>query len=432
MKKICAMIMAAALLLTLCACNIKDVTKIVTVGGESISKGEFNFYLQQAKSQTVSKAQQDNQTLSMDSPAETWDSVMVDGKTAKEYAIDLAKDNAKKVLVLKAKAVADGITLTEEDKDNLKKQRQQIIEQLGGGRYSYEQTFAEAGYALDDIEKILENELYASKIQNKYLSDEIEAPADETDAEEEAKEETKDNDDEEAAESEETEEAAEDVVKDEAPKTVENPDAIKVTDEQALESYKKDYVYVKHILISNTKTEEAAPEDTEAEADAAAETGEAADEPAETEETAETEDTETAEELDEQAKAKAEDLIKQLEGGADFDKLMKENSDDKNSETGEVNGLEGYIFTKGEMVSEFEEAAFALEVGGMTKEPVKTSYGYHIIKRLELPESGDLFEQTLEGAKDKVKSDLWDSMVEQWAEEFGVTYNDRAISKIKF
>ena len=100
MKKICAMIMAAALLLTLCACNIKDVTKMVTVGAESVGKGEFNFYLQQAKSQTVSKAQQDSQTLAMDSAADVWDSVMIDGKTAKQYAIDLAKDNVKQVLAI--------------------------------------------------------------------------------------------------------------------------------------------------------------------------------------------------------------------------------------------------------------------------------------------------------------------------------------------
>ena len=38
-------------------------------------------------------------------------------------------------------------------------------------------------------------------------------------------------------------------------------------------------------------------------------------------------------------------------------------------------------FTKGQMVSEFEKAAFGLNVGAMTNEPVKTKFGYHIIKR---------------------------------------------------
>ena len=40
-------------------------------------------------------------------------------------------------------------------------------------------------------------------------------------------------------------------------------------------------------------------------------------------------------------------------------------------------------FSRGQMVKEFERAAFALEKGQLSQEPVKTQYGYHIIKRLE-------------------------------------------------
>ncbi|MFP5526889.1 peptidylprolyl isomerase [Peptococcus simiae] len=90
--------------------------------------------------------------------------------------------------------------------------------------------------------------------------------------------------------------------------------------------------------------------------------------------------------VDEQVKAshilvkdenKAKDLIKQLNEGGDFAKLAKENSEDKgNAEKG---GELGY-FTKDKMVAEFAEAAFAMNPGDVSAEPVKTQYGYHIIK----------------------------------------------------
>ena len=83
---------------------------------------------------------------------------------------------------------------------------------------------------------------------------------------------------------------------------------------------------------------------------------------------------------DDEAKEKAEKLIKQLDEGADFDTLAKENSDDTGSK--ENGGDLGY-FNKGDMVQEFEDAAYALKVNEYTKEPVKTTYGYHIILKTD-------------------------------------------------
>lgn len=76
----------------------------------------------------------------------------------------------------------------------------------------------------------------------------------------------------------------------------------------------------------------------------------------------------------------ANDLINQLEDGADFSELVTEHTIDPGSL--ETEGE--YSFSEGEMVPEFEEAAFALEEGEMTTEPVKSDHGYHIIRRLEL------------------------------------------------
>jgi peptidyl-prolyl cis-trans isomerase D len=80
---------------------------------------------------------------------------------------------------------------------------------------------------------------------------------------------------------------------------------------------------------------------------------------------------------DAQVKPKAEALLKQIQGGADFAKLAKENSQDPGS-AAQGGELPGWI-TKGQMVPEFEKATFTLPVGA-TSGLVKTTYGYHIIQ----------------------------------------------------
>ena len=74
--------------------------------------------------------------------------------------------------------------------------------------------------------------------------------------------------------------------------------------------------------------------------------------------------------------AKAKEIAEKLAKGGDFAALAKENSDDPGSK--ENGGDLGY-FGKGQMVPEFEAAAFALEKGKISA-PVKSNFGYHIIK----------------------------------------------------
>ena len=74
-------------------------------------------------------------------------------------------------------------------------------------------------------------------------------------------------------------------------------------------------------------------------------------------------------------KAKAEDLLKQVKGGANFGELVKKYSED----TGSVpNGGEYSVQKNGQMVPEFENAAFTLKPG--ESQLVKTSYGYHVMQ----------------------------------------------------
>ncbi len=72
--------------------------------------------------------------------------------------------------------------------------------------------------------------------------------------------------------------------------------------------------------------------------------------------------------------AKAKEISKKAKAGEDFAKLAKENSKDSAEDGGDL----GY-FTKDQMVPEFAEAAFKLEKGQVS-DPVKTQFGWHVIK----------------------------------------------------
>jgi peptidyl-prolyl cis-trans isomerase D len=89
---------------------------------------------------------------------------------------------------------------------------------------------------------------------------------------------------------------------------------------------------------------------------------------------------ESAEE-DSAVAAKAEDLLKQLQGGADFAVLAKEHSADTVS--GENGGDLDFI-TKDVMEPEFEKAVYALAKVGDVSQVIKTSFGYHLIKLTEI------------------------------------------------
>jgi peptidyl-prolyl cis-trans isomerase D len=79
--------------------------------------------------------------------------------------------------------------------------------------------------------------------------------------------------------------------------------------------------------------------------------------------------------------AKAEELLKQIQGGADFAALAKEHSADTVS--GENGGDLDFI-TKDVMEPEFEKAVYALAKVGDVSAVVKTSFGYHLIKLTEI------------------------------------------------
>ena len=92
---------------------------------------------------------------------------------------------------------------------------------------------------------------------------------------------------------------------------------------------------------------------------------------------------------------KAKELLAKIKAGGDFAALAKENSADTGSK--EQGGLLGY-FGRGQMVPEFEKAAFTM-TKGQVSEPVKTNFGWHIIKledrRRKPPPSFDEVKETI-------------------------------------
>ena len=96
------------------------------------------------------------------------------------------------------------------------------------------------------------------------------------------------------------------------------------------------------------------------------------------------------------ARKKAEDILKKLRAGANFEELAKKESDDKASA---INGGSLGFFQRGSMVPEFEKAAFSLNKGQIS-DLVKTQYGYHIIRVDDKHQAGT---PSIEQVKEKIE-----------------------------
>lgn len=76
------------------------------------------------------------------------------------------------------------------------------------------------------------------------------------------------------------------------------------------------------------------------------------------------------------SEAKAKDIIAKLQGGAKFEDMVKEYSKDKGAKN---DGDLGY-FKQTDMVKEFADVAYQMKKGETSKSPVKTQFGYHVIR----------------------------------------------------
>jgi peptidyl-prolyl cis-trans isomerase D len=110
------------------------------------------------------------------------------------------------------------------------------------------------------------------------------------------------------------------------------------------------------------------------------------------------------------AQHRAEDLLKQIKGGANFEELAKKYSEDPGS--AKEGGSLGFI-GKGRTVPEFEKAAFSLPKGQIS-DLVKSSYGFHIIR---VDDKQDAHMKTLDEVKDEIEPVLKQQKAQQIAQK---------------
>ena len=120
----------------------------------------------------------------------------------------------------------------------------------------------------------------------------------------------------------------------------------------------------------------------------------------------------------EEALAKAQEIVKQLKAGADFEKIAKEESADAGSGT---KGGDLGSFKHGQMVKPFEDAAFSMKVGEIS-DPVKSQFGYHIIRvdKIEATSFDDA-RATIEG---KLKPQIAQQQIAELQKQANVKLDD--------
>jgi len=121
------------------------------------------------------------------------------------------------------------------------------------------------------------------------------------------------------------------------------------------------------------------------------------------------------------AQNRANELLKQIKAGADFEALAQEKSEDKGS--AKKGGEIGYVNRK-KMVAEYEKAAWALEKPGELSEVVQTQFGYHIIKLIDKRPAGT---RSYEEVKEKIKVDVLTSILNLHRQAEAEKYTSAAI-----
>ena len=123
----------------------------------------------------------------------------------------------------------------------------------------------------------------------------------------------------------------------------------------------------------------------------------------------------------------AKKIIDEIKKGADFAEMAAKHSIDSNGKTG---GKLDY-FKKGDMVPEFANAVFAMNVGDVTDKPIKTMFGWHVVKVTDRRKSAaPSFEQVKDYLKMKLSEELYPSIIKQAKENAGIIFMPAAYKNV--
>lgn len=346
MKKIIVLACVCCLALSFAGCGKLQISReIATVNGRVATKAEFMYYLENVKQQMLAESgTTDTESF--------WDAE-IDGVKAGEAAKNRALEEMLRVEIACIKAEEKGLAASAEEI----KQYRAMVKSTDSQQKAQIDAIQDAT-GLSDQQLI--DLLAKTALANAFASD----------------------------------------------INVNNPESLAPTEEEVAAAYQKEYVRVKHILISNTKEEAAEAETTEGEATLTEE--------------------EKAEAVKAEKLALATEVLEKAKAGRNFDALIAEYGEDPGTE----GSPEGYTFTKGEMVAEFEKASFALAVGEIS-DLVESSYGWHIIKKFALPTSGEDYDNATQTIKADLSQDKYNALVDSYKSEMTIEIHQNVVNGVK-
>lgn len=128
-----------------------------------------------------------------------------------------------------------------------------------------------------------------------------------------------------------------------------------------------------------------------------------------------------------EAKKKAQEALEKVKSGEDFAQVAKEYSEDSSA----ANGGELGTFGRGQMVTEFENAAFAMKDGEIS-DIVETQYGYHIIKVTKRVDKQESYDEVKDQIKSTLASQKYTEYVEKLKKDSTIEQKEDVVKSAKF